>query len=304
MRRNSTTTRPDANISTALLRWYRKNGRSLPWRNEKDPYKILVSEVMLQQTQVSRVLLKYPEFLAKYPTFRRLAQARVSDVIRTWRGMGYNNRAIRLRSLAQTVVRDFGGRLPETVEALQTLPGIGRYTSHAIACFAFGQRVPIVDTNIARVFNRLFPARRRPTRLTREIWTLAEDQLPRSNVHDWNQGLMDLGAMVCTVSKPRCESCPLKASCPSAHTARRSAPRLSGAEPGRKGIPNRIYRGKAVEALRNLKRGGSMNSSALARAVIPDYSARDRRWFAALLQTLERDGLVRRHGRTRISLPD
>ena len=304
MKRAFSKIRSKSPVSSALLRWYRKNGRSLPWRNEKDPYRILVSEVMLQQTQVSRVLIKYPEFLAKYPTFRRLARARTSDVIRAWRGMGYNNRALRLRSLAQTVVRDFGGSLPSTIEALQNLPGIGRYTAHAIGCFAFEQRVPIVDTNIVRVFNRLFPARQHSPRQTREIWTLAEDKLPRSNVHDWNQGLMDLGAMICTVSIPRCDVCPLKAYCPSAHTIRRSAPRPSGTEPGRKGIPNRIYRGKAIEILRDLKPGGTMSSSALARAVIPDYSDKDQRWFFALLQTLERDGLVRMRGRTRISLPD
>jgi len=304
MRRNSTTSRPDTKISIALLRWYRKHGRSLPWRNAADPYRILVSEVMLQQTQVSRVLIKYPEFLAKYPSLRRLAGARTSDVIRAWRGMGYNNRAIRLKLLAQTVVRDHRGKLPETIDALQKLPGIGRYTAHAIACFAFDQHVPIVDTNIVRVFARLFPTRGNSPRRTDKIWALAESKLPRANVHDWNQGLMDLGATICTVSKPRCEVCPLKLSCPSAHSGRRSIRRISRAEAGRNGIPNRIYRGKTIDVLRNLKRGGSMSPASLARAVMSDYSAEDRPWFFTLLRALERDGLVRMRGRTKISLAD
>jgi A/G-specific adenine glycosylase len=292
-------------IITALLRWYRQHGRELPWRNEKDPYRILVSEVMLQQTQVARVMAKYPEFLRKFPTFRKLAHARTSAVIRSWRGMGYNNRALRLQALSRIVVADVGGKLPQNVEDLLQLPGIGRYTAHAIACFAFGQRVPVVDTNIARVFGRLHPVHKgKSLRPTAEVWTLASQHLPRSNAHDWNQALMDLGATICTAARPRCEICPLKLLCPSAHSKPRKVSRRSRREPGRNGIPNRIYRGKAIEILRDLRPGESMNSSSLARKVLGGYSGEDRRWFLALLRSLERDGLVRMRGRARISLPE
>ena len=124
-------------LHLALLRWYRRRGRRLPWRNTSDPYRILISEVMLQQTQVSRVLMKYQEFLKQFPTLRTLGAARASEVIRTWHSMGYNRRALRLRKLAEIVAQDYGGVLPRSVDKLMTLPGIGPYTAHAIACFAF-----------------------------------------------------------------------------------------------------------------------------------------------------------------------
>ena len=260
---------------------------------------------MLQQTQVARVSTKYPEFLRKFPTLDRLARARTSEVIRTWRGMGYNNRALRLQKLSKIVVQDFGGKLPENIEDLQGLPGIGRYTAHAVACFAFGQRVPVVDTNIQRILSRLYPQRKvLPILQTADMWALAEYHLPRTNAHDWNQALMDLGAAICLAAIPRCELCPLKRLCPSAHMKRQRAARSPKREPGRHGIPNRIYRGKAIEVLRDLKPGGSITSSALARRIMPEYTDQDRRWFVLLLQNLERDGLMKLRGRTRISLPD
>src|SRR3989304_2543866 len=140
-----------------LLAWYRSSARPLPWRKTHNPYRILVSEVMLQQTQVNRVLIHYRRFLKRFPTLRSLSRAGTADVLRAWRGMGYNNRAVRLRNLAKEVCATMGGRLPGTVGALRSLPGIGRYTAGAVACFAVGLPVAMVDTNIQRVFNRLFP---------------------------------------------------------------------------------------------------------------------------------------------------
>ena len=260
---------------------------------------------MLQQTQVARVRAKYPEFLKKFPTFRKLAHARTSEVIRTWRGMGYNNRALRLQNLSKIIVSEFGGKLPHTVGDLEKLPGIGPYTAHAIACFAFGKNVPVVDTNVARILGRLYPAAKaRSLRPPEEVWTIAGKHLPSSSAHDWNQALMDLGATICTAAKPQCEICPLKSLCPSAHRWQRKTTRQSRREPGRKGIPNRIYRGKAIEVLRDLKPGSTMSSLSLARKILSGYAERDQRWFLALLRTLERDGLVRMIGRTRISLPE
>jgi A/G-specific adenine glycosylase len=166
-------------LTARVLRWYRNNGRQLPWRNENDPYRVLVSEVMLQQTQVSRVLTKYPRFLKRFPTFKKLANAKTSDVIKAWEGMGYNNRALRLQRLAVTVLDQHRGRLPESIRELQALPGIGRYTAHALACFSFGRRVPVVDTNIKRVLTRLrSPQRREPAPKEADIWDLASSLLP------------------------------------------------------------------------------------------------------------------------------
>lgn len=292
-------------IITALLRWYREHGRQLPWRDEENPYRVLLSEVMLQQTQVSRVMTKYPEFLRRFPSFPKLAMAKSSEVIRTWRGMGYNSRALRLHRLAAIVVTDFGGILPQHVDVLRTLPGIGRYTAHAVACFAFGENVPVVDTNIIRVFGRLYPIRNgTPSVRPDDLWSFASLHLPRSNAPDWNQALMDLGATICTAARPRCPECPLFTLCPSASKQPRKPAHRTSSEPGRNGIPNRIYRGKAVEILRDLRPGTSMSSSSLARRILSGYGERDERWFHALLKGLERDGLVRLRGRSRISLPE
>ena len=290
-------------IISSLLRWYRKHGRDLPWRDEKNPYRILVSEVMLQQTQVSRVLIKYPQFLRDFPTLQRLARAKSSDVIRSWRGMGYNNRALRLLNLSRDVITNDHGTIPGNIEALMNLPGIGRYTAHAVACFAFGKRVPIVDTNIARVLGRLYPPKKGTAdEGKRDFWTLAENHLPKKNAHDWNQALMDLGSTICSAGRPKCNICPLRTMCPSAHKISRQNVARSRNEPGRSGIPNRIYRGRAIEVLRNLRPGGWITSSQLARSIKSDFNGNDRAWFNSLLRALARDGLIR--GRNRISLPD
>lgn len=260
---------------------------------------------MLQQTQVERVLVKYPEFLKRYPTLAKLARASTSEVIKAWQGMGHNSRALRLQKLARIALEDFDGELPRETGELEKLPGIGRYTAHAVACFAFRKQVPVVDTNIARVLARLLPPARNPAASRKvDLWTLAEALLPARNVPDWNQALMDLGATICTAAKPRCGLCPLKALCASAHKIQRKQDRSPKLEPSRDGIPNRIYRGRVIEVLRTLSPGGSIRSSLLARAIKTDFRRSDRRWFSSLLLNLERDGLVRLHGLTRVSLPD
>ena len=193
-----------------LLAWYVVEGRAtLPWRHTRDPYAVLVSEIMLQQTQVERVLPKYAEFLARFPSFERLAAAQVAEAIQTWRGLGYNMRAVRLWRVARQVVEEHGGRLPGTVEGLMALAGIGRYTAGAIACFAFGLPVATVDTNIRRVLWRVFrgiePARWPEGVAARhEALALAEWALPPDRAYDWQQALMDLGATVCGSRRPAC----------------------------------------------------------------------------------------------------
>ena len=291
-------------IRAAVLKWYRSHGRELPWRHERNPYRILVSEIMLQQTQVSRVLLLYPRFLLRFPTLGHLAVARTSSVIKAWRGMGYNNRALRLQQLARRVAAESNGLLPRSVEALMLLPGIGRYTAHAVACLAFGRRVPVVDTNISRILRRLFPSMSSFTQANgNDDWARAAELLPRRAAGTWNQALMDLGATVCVASSPRCDQCPLLSLCPSAHRVSRTKKRRTKPESGRSGIPNRIYRGRIVEALRALGRGQSMTPGTLARKAVDDFNKGDRGWFDSVLESLERDGLIRRRTRSRISLP-
>lgn len=205
----------------ALLAWYAAEGRAtLPWRHTRDPYAILVSEVMLQQTQVERVLPKYRAFLEQFPTLAALAAAPVAEVIRAWAGLGYNMRAVRLHEIARQAVERYGGTLPGSLDELLQLKGIGRYTAGAIACFAFGLPVATVDTNIRRALWRVFrgiepaawPA---DTAFQRQMFEIAEWALPQQPqaAYDWQQALMDLGATVCLARRPLCEQCPLTGCC-------------------------------------------------------------------------------------------
>src|SRR2546422_4874121 len=176
-----------------LLGWYRRNGRDLPWRRTSDPYHILVSEVMLQQTQVDRVLPKYHEWLGKYPSLEALASAPEDDVAETWRPLGYNVRPRRLHAIARESVARYGGRLPSDRDTLLSFKGIGAYTAGAIRSFAFHQRAAILDTNVARVLFRVFVQRRDPKAhaMKRHLWTLSRTLVPSRQVFDFNQALMD-----------------------------------------------------------------------------------------------------------------
>jgi A/G-specific adenine glycosylase len=200
---------------TKLLTWYRANGRDLPWRRTRDPYRVLVSEIMLQQTQVDRVLPKYDEWLQKYPTFEALADADPRDVTHTWYPLGYNIRPRRLHAIAREAVDRFNGTLPADAETLQSFKGIGAYTAGAVLSFAFGKRAAILDTNVARVLHRVFVGRGDPkTHAARKhLWTLSRTVLPTRHVYDFNQALMDFGATVCTARNPGCERCPMRRSC-------------------------------------------------------------------------------------------
>src|ERR1043165_3796268 len=193
-----------------LLGWYRKNGRDLPWRRTSDPYHILVSEVMLQQTQVDRVLPKYHEWLGKYPSLATLAVAAEDDVAETWRPLGYNIRPRRLHTIARESVARYGGQLPSDRETLLSFKGIGAYTAGAIRSFAFRERAAILDTNVARVLFRVYVRRGDPKAhaMKKLLWAIGEPLGPHRHVFDFNQALMDLGATVCTARKPKCEVCP------------------------------------------------------------------------------------------------
>jgi len=200
-----------------LLGWYRKNGRDLPWRRTDDPYHILVSEVMLQQTQVDRVLPKYHEWLGKYPSLEALAAAPEDDVAEAWRPLGYNIRPRRLHAIARESVARYGGQLPSDRETLLSFKGIGEYTAGAIRSFAFRERAAILDTNVARVLFRVFVRRGDPKAhaMKKQLWALSEVLVPHKHVFDFNQALMDLGATVCMARKARCESCPMTRLCSS-----------------------------------------------------------------------------------------
>jgi len=195
-----------------LLAWFDRHGRDLPWRRTRDPYRVLVSEFMLQQTQVSRVSEYYPRFLERFPTVEHLARAKKSAVMEQWQGLGYYARARNLHSLAKAVTGK--GVLPEDPAELIKLPGVGRYTAGAVASFAYEKSVPAVDTNVARVIGRAFIGRRE-TRDGRRVWAIAGVLVPKNGKKAWrfNQAIMELGALICVARKPRCPECPVKKDC-------------------------------------------------------------------------------------------
>jgi A/G-specific adenine glycosylase len=199
-----------------LLAWYKRHGRDLPWRKTDDPYHILVSEIMLQQTQVDRVLPKYEEWLVKYPSFEALASAPEQDVTTTWYPLGYNIRPRRLQSIAREAVEKYGGQLPADEETLRSFKGIGAYTAGAIRSFAFRERAAILDTNVARVLFRVFVGGAGDPKshaMKQHLWKVSAALVPNRHVFDFNQALMDLGAMVCVARNPKCLVCPMAKGC-------------------------------------------------------------------------------------------
>ncbi len=227
----------DDAIPRALLAWYRRRRRDLPWRRTGDPYAIWVSEVMLQQTQVATVIPYYERWMRLFPTLSALAAAPESRVLKAWEGLGYYARARNLRRAAAQVLREHGGRLPDTAEALRRLPGVGRYTAGAVASIAFGRREPVVDGNVARVLCRLQRLRGNPKTppLAERLWRIARAWLPPRRAGDFNQALMELGATVCLPRNPLCPACPLRRRC--AARARGEERRLPRA-PRRKALPH------------------------------------------------------------------
>ena len=194
-----------------LLAWYKRNARVLPWRKTRNPYAILVSEFMLQQTQVSRVLDYYPRFLKRFPTIGSLARSRPKAVMEAWDGLGYYARARNLHQLAKRVA-ETGNRIPDDPVELRTLPGVGQYTAGAVACFAYEKPVPTVDVNVSRVLRRVFWG---DGRREKDVWELAAKLVPKNGQRAWrfNQALMELGALVCTARSPKCPECPVRSDC-------------------------------------------------------------------------------------------
>ncbi len=205
---------PPANLKRlrrALLSWYDRNRRDLPWRDNADPYRIWVSEIMLQQTRVAAVLDHYARFMRRFPSVKALAAAREQSVLAAWSGLGYYHRARRMHKAAKLIVRERHGRFPRTAEEWRELPGIGRYTAAAIASIAFGEAVAVVDGNVERVLSRVFGA----SAGRDSTWRMADTLLDRSRPGDFNQAMMELGATVCTPRAPQCPLCPLNVWCKS-----------------------------------------------------------------------------------------
>ena len=211
-----------------LLAWYAAHQRDLPWRRTSDPYHILVSEIMLHQTQVDRVAPKFEQFIAKYPTVHALAKAPLAELRKIWRPLGYNYRPARLRGIAREAIARYNGRIPDRHDDLMAMDGVGRYTAGAILSFAYHQDAPTLDTNVARVLARVFGVRgdlaRAPAQ--QRLWRLAEEVIPTGRSSEFNQGMMDLGATICVARAPRCAVCPIRACCRSAPIfAQAAAPR-------------------------------------------------------------------------------
>ncbi len=298
-----------AKVHTSLLAWYAAEQRDLPWRVTSDPYAILVSEIMLQQTQVDRVLPKYRQFLAAFPTLTDLAAAPTADVISAWIPLGYNTRAVRLQSIARQVISGYNGRIPDTIDELLKLKGIGRYTAGAIACFAYKKNVATVDTNIRRVLHRIFLGLEHPDPRANDaqMLALAEQVLPANEAFNWNQALMDLGATICTSNNPQCTSCPLLESCQAYGEMRQYSLFPSGSvlrqlrKVAEKKVPyqaqpftssNRYFRGRIVAMLRSLPVNERVSLALLGPRIKPDFSENELPWLQQVVSGLMRDGLL------------
>jgi A/G-specific DNA-adenine glycosylase (EC 3.2.2.-) len=220
-------------FASRLVAWQRSHGRhDLPWQASTDPYRVWLSEIMLQQTQVSVVLSYYPRFLQRFPHVQALAEASEDAVLAQWSGLGYYRRARNLHRCAQQVCSEHGGHFPHTAKELQQLAGIGRSTAAAIAAFCFGERAAILDGNVKRVLSRAFvlPASVSAAAETRALWSLAESLLPEQAIQTYTQGLMDLGATLCKPRKPACAQCPFASDC-AVHLIPSRAPEPGYAQP-------------------------------------------------------------------------
>jgi A/G-specific adenine glycosylase len=276
-------------LQSAILGWYDAHGRSLPFRATSDPYAVLVSEVMAQQTQISRVGEAWASFLAAFPTIRALADATPADVLRAWRGLGYNRRALNLWRAAQVVVADHEGELPRDVAALEGLPGIGPYTARAVAAIAFGQPVGAVDTNVRRVLARALTGSRDGIPAAR-LQAVADAAVPAGRSADWTHALMDVGATRCRPAAPRCDGCPARDLCRYATTGGE----LEAARATRRGgreqpfaATSRWLRGRILDRLRDASGWVVLDAP---------IGLHDRAAVEAALVDLAAEGLVERDG--------
>jgi len=289
-------------FATLLLDWFTRNGRAdLPWRRNRDPYHIVVSEFMLQQTQVERVVPLFEAFVKRWPSFAALEAASRSDVLRAWRGLGYNSRAVRLHRLAQTVVAGHGGVLPRDETVLRALPGIGSYTARAVRAFAFDADVLAVDTNVRRIMHRTQYGIEWPPRATAlQLDAAGAALIPSAQGYAFNSALMDLGATLCTARAPRCLLCPLQSVCAAAPLdavtlaalAKQHAPERGPQERLRFESTTRYVRGRVIERLRALPESERISFLDLYDDLAPALAHHDADAVAEIVKRLEADGVL------------
>ena len=281
-------------VRGALIPWFDENGRDLPWRRTRDPWGILVSEVMLQQIQVARAIPFYERFLERFPTVEALAEAPLADAIRAWGDLGRYRRVVNLHRTARIVVEEHGGRVPSDPEALMTLPGVGPYTAGAVACFAFERDAHFLDTNVRRVLHRLFlgPEVPEPRAKEGQLLGLAKAMVPRDRAWGWGQSVMELGALRCKARKPLCAACPVSELCaarPTIAEALAGRPHAARATLGRGGS-NRHHRGRVLAVLREAPPEG-VALGELGKAL--GFGEADQPWLRGVVESLRKDGLAR-----------
>lgn len=280
-------------IQQTILVWYKQSGRQLPWRQTTDPYKILVSEMMLQQTQVDRVIPKYDAFLKQFPTVTSLATAQTADVLKMWSGLGYNRRALYLQKCAQTIKEKYNGKFPKTTQELLALPGLGIYTAAAVQSFANNKDIVVIDVNIERIFKRIFYGR------IESVKAIAQHILPEGESRNWHNALMDIGALFCAAKNPKCDLCPVKSLCASANNKER----IEVTWQKKKVVPfkesDRIVRGTILKLL---TKENKQEQEHIYKQLLNQNIMREKEKFNEILVQLEKDGLVRREGDV-ISLP-
>lgn len=243
-------------FSSKLLNWYAENKRTLPWRGHRSPYAVWVSEIMLQQTRVETVIPYFKKWMKLFPNVRVLARSSEQDVLNAWEGLGYYSRVRNFHKAAKIVIEKYGGKLPNDVVELRKLPGIGRYTAGALASIVFGMDEPALDGNLKRVYARLFDVEApvNSTEGERLLWEIAHENLPKGKAADFNQALMDLGAMVCLPKNPRCEVCPLTKEC---KAKKRGVQHLRPVKTVKKSVPHYVH--VAVVVVERIGRGASPN---------------------------------------------
>ncbi len=320
---------------TLIFEWFKKHGRILPWRMkqefkdlgvreetiasyfskiwDRNPYHVVISELMLQQTQVDRVLPKFEAFLKAFPTVLNLSNAKLSEVLILWKGLGYNRRAIFLHKMAQTIVKDFDGVFPKKEEELLKLPGVGGYTARAILAFGYGQDVGVIDTNIKRIYARaVFGDEFVNLDVSKkEFEQVVDESVPKGMGDPWNQSLMDFGALICTASSPKCDLCPIQTIC-EANRKAKDAGFLSYADQLKVQKPkgnkkkekvlfkntDRYFRGKIIDILRE----HPVHMKDLQKILVDTYGLSDLTRFGQIIETLIVDGLIVISGST-VSLP-
>jgi A/G-specific adenine glycosylase len=282
-------------VREAMMTWFEENGRDLPWRRTRDPWRVLVSEVMLQQIQVARAVPFYESFVARFPTPRALSEAPLSEAIRAWGELGRYRRVVSLHNTARILVEEHGGKVPPDPEMLMNLPGIGPYTAGAVACFAFEQEAHFVDTNVRRVLHRLFFGAEvpEPKAEEKQLVRLAEAMVPRGHAWLWGQSVIEVGALQCKARKPRCETCPVGGLCaarPTISAALTSRPHAAKATHKYEGS-NRFYRGRALTVLREGPPEG-VTLRELGGELRGGFGEADLSWLRSIVESLRKDGLA------------